>query len=151
MARMRNMMASARSSRPVAWLKKHWLKVVIAIVVIYVIYWLFIQDDMENFSKNELNQFKQLLDDSKDLYDRAKKAEDDVNAGTMTAPNCNNSTNPYQSSTTLGCSDYTDATYIAYELAKGIYDEAKKEYKKSQKKKKKRSLNSRIRRFFGMR
>ena len=147
MRRMRNMVTKLGSSKPVSWIKKHWVKIVVAIVVIYAIYWLFIEDpDTEHFKQRDLKKVKEMRDESKRIYDEAQKAEDDAINGII-QPNCDNSTNIFRSSTTPGCSDYTTMARLSYELMNALYEEAKKEYKKSQKKK---SPSRRIRRFFGL-
>ena len=148
---MRNMVTKLGSSKALSWVKKNWFKVILTIVVIYAIYWLFIEDpDTEHFKQKDLKKVKEMRDESKRIYDEAQKAEDDAINGII-QPNCDNSTNIFRSSTTPGCSDYTTMARLSYELMNALYEEAEKEYKKSQKsQKKKKSPSNRARRFFGL-
>ena len=129
--------------RPVSWVKKHWVKVVVAIVVIYAIYWLFIEeDDMEHLTSTEVAALKKAMDDAKIAYDDALKAKDEVNAGTLViTPACSVRTSP---NTVRGCDQYTNAMKIAYDTAKAAYDP----YAPKEKSKKKKSLKSRVRGWF---
>ncbi len=139
---MRNMMASARSARPVAWLKKHWVKVVIAIVVIYVIYWLFFKDDMENLTSNEIADLKTAMDDAKEAWDDAIQAQADVEAGTLADPKCTDSA--VTPSSTRGCPAFTSVKKSAYERAAAAYAPYA-----PKKKKRVPSFRSKVRGFFG--
>jgi hypothetical protein len=115
------MMASARSVKPIAWLKKHWLKVVIAIVVIYVIYWLFFKDGMENFTDADIAALQKTMDDAKKKWDDAKsdqaKLESTLNCTGMGA-------GAVEAIKTPGCPKYTSAMEILYNTAKKAYDDA---------------------------
>ena len=142
---MRTMAAKLVSSKPISWIKKHWMKVVIAIIVIYAIYWLFIEDpDVEHLTSVEVSALKKAMDDAKIAWDAAVKAEADVKAGTLADPKC--SSPAVTPSSTLGCSAYTSAKKAAYDTAKAAYDP----YAPKEKSKKKKSLKSRIRGWFRM-
>ncbi len=144
MARMRKIASKLGSSKPVVWLKKHWLKVVIAIVVVYAIYWLFFQDmDLEHATSATpaatptLDDLKKAMDDAKAAWDAALAAEK-----TYTG-DCNSiAVTP---STTSGCPAYTNGKKIKYDEAKKAYEDALPKKKKS---KKVPSFRSRTRSFF---
>ena len=146
MARMRNMVTKLGSSKPVTWVKKHWIKIAVAIVVIYAIYWLFIEeDDMEHLTTADIAALKKAMDDAKADWDAAVKAEADIKNGTIPDPQCTSmSVTP---STTLGCPQYTGIKMGAYNLAKAAYDPYDPN-KKSTKKSKKSSFGSKMNRFF---
>lgn len=142
MARMRNMASKLGSMKPVAWLKKHWLKVVIAIVVVYAIYWFFFQDmDLEHATgaTPTLEDLEKAMDDAKAAWDAAAEAEKTYKG------NCNSvAVTP---STTPGCPAYTSAKQIEYDTAKKAYDDASPPKKK--KSKKASSFRSKVNSFFG--
>jgi hypothetical protein len=136
MARMRNM-----AMKPVSWVKKHWVKTLVAIMVIYAIYWLFIKkNDNEHMTRDEITDLKKTMDAAKADWDDAKKAENDVKDGTLTDPKCSSNNSP---SITRGCIQYTLSKKSAYDAAKTAYDPYAP-------KKSKKSLKSKIRKFFGM-
>lgn len=157
MARMRNMVA-----KPASWIKKHWVKIVVAIVVIYAIYWFF-GDDMEGYTvtrvhnASEIQQLKNDYEDAKDVYDQAVREYNDVLKNTYQDREGNSSTSSYCSTAASpvspGVAAASNPGCKAYMLEKKArMDAAYSEYKPYMKKqKKRRSLNSRVRRFFGMR
>ena len=84
MARMSNMVM-----KPVSWVKKHWVKVVVAIIVIYAIYWLFFDEvDVEGYttdnvySKDEINKMKNDYLAVKEAYDAAVRDYNDTTKAT---------------------------------------------------------------------
>ncbi len=159
MARMRNMVA-----KPASWIKKHWVKVLVAIIVIYAIYWFFFADDMEGYtvtrvhSASEIQQLKNDYEDAKDAYDQSVREYNDVLATTYQDRDGNSSTKSKCSTAASGFSEGGSAAAStpgcrAYMLEKkALMDAAWSEYAPyAPKKRKRRSLKSRIRRFFGMR
>lgn len=153
-------------AKPASWIKKHWVKVLVAIIVVYVIYWLFFADDMEGYTTtrvhtaDEIKQLKNDYEDAKDEYEKSVREYNDVLATTYQnrngvvdstgAATCSKDSETSTDKnkkyfTTLGCKGYMLEK-------KALMDAALAEYKPYMKKqRKRRSLNSRVRRFFGMR
>ena len=161
----------ARSLKPVGWIKKHWVKIVVAIIVIGVLYWLFGSDVMEGATGSvtpktagqieELriayltaeNKYKMSL---ADYNDTSKKTYVDRDGTSISgSDNCSKTavitgggSTDYKYDKASGCKGHLDAAKKAMDDAWTAYAPYEPVDKK---KKKKRSLNSRIRRFFGMR
>ncbi len=165
MARMRNVVM-----KPAGWIKKHWVKIVVAIIVIGVLYWLFGSDVMEGAVGTATPQTSAQIATKKDEYDAAvtayKSALADYNnqskptyldrdgTNVSGANNCSKTSNsaPDGSGTKYdevsGCKGFLDAKTTTMQEK---WTEYAPYAPADKKKKKKRSLNSRIRRFFGMR
>ena len=165
MARMSNMVM-----KPVSWVKKHWVKVLVAIVVIYAIYYFFIEeDDMEGYttenvySSYEIQKMKNAYENAKDVYEASLRAYNDPLAttyidrdGNSTSSTCSktvksdgNSTSDVSLSkytTASGCGGHLAAMKTAMETAWTAYEP----YAPKQKRSKKARRASRVRRFFGL-
>ena len=160
MTRMSNM-----AMKPVSWVKKHWVKVVVAIVVIYAIYWLFIQEDVEGYTTvnvlntYEIQQLKNKYEDAKATYESSLRAYNDPLAATYVDHDGNSPTSTcsktvpitsngsdWKYDNVIGCGGHLAAKKALMETALKAYEP----YAPKQKRSKKARRASRVRRFFGL-